>query len=262
MKFLRKSGIMRVSLAIGELLSGFIAAISLALTFLASGASTFFAYIVSFTFSKPPIYLARKEQIDYKKVISDSFNIIYTHPTILWLTIFFALFNGMVWPTNFLSQSYLQELHVPIIYFGFIFAGMSAIAAIASAYTHVYDKITGSYSFLIMALVTSVSLFILGIAPSIYILPLWAIFNTLTMINHTLVSERVLSIVSQNQAATVLSFQNLARRGIYALFGPLIGYLSDMFSVSFALQIYGVILMVLILPLFLVFKNPLKISHK
>lgn len=251
----RARGLMQAGNAVGEVLSGFVASISLAFTFLASAAGVFIAFLVSVTFSKPPVKLAREEQVDYKKVITESYRVIKTNRKILWLTLFFALFNGMIWPTNFISQPYLQDVGVPILYFGFIFAAMSAISAVVSSYTHTYDQLAGKYRFLIPTVVTAGALFLLGAIPRVYIFPVWIVFNLFAMLTYTLVSDTVLSIVSSSQASTVLSFQNLARRGIYAVCGPVIGFLIDRMGLHITLEIYGICFLILLMPLFTVFRE-------
>lgn len=250
----RVRGLTSISRAMGKILGGLLASISLSYTLIATAVSTFLAFLMSLSFKETKEDLPREEKTAYLEVIRDSLKIVSHKKNILWLVLFFASFNALIWSTNWFSQPYLQMLDVPVVYFGVIFASFNIVTAIGSANIEFFEKLV-KRPFLVMALFAIGSLFFLGKFPSLYIFPLWAFFNLFLVINQTLVSHKVLSLVPENRAATVLSFMNLIRRFIYAVFGPILGFVGDNFGLTNALQFNSVVLMVVLIGLYLLRKR-------
>jgi len=142
-------------------------------------------------------------------------------------------------------------LKVPIFYFGMIFALFNIISAIGSSLVDRFEKLTKGNPFLIMGLMTVLGMFLIGRFPSLYIFPLWSLFSTFVIMNQTLISDKVLALIPSERAATILSFQNLIRRLIYAGFGPFLGFISDRLGIGTALQMNAVVLFLILAPLFL-----------
>jgi len=242
----RARGLNQIANGIGNFFGGFIGAISLPLTLFLSAVPVFISFLIGLSFHKTKDFLPREEKTDYPVIIKESLKIVKNSKEILWLTAFLAIFNSFVWMLIWLAQPYLQLLNVPIVFWGIIFAGFSLVAAAASSFSHRFEAITKNKPFLTMAVIVVVSLFLLGTFPSVFIFPLWSLFTAFMMINQTLISGRVLTLVPANRSATVLSFQNLSRRLSYALIGPLIGALSDSFGLTKTLQIEAVLLAVIL----------------
>lgn len=216
-------GLTHIARAVGNIGGGLIGSIALAFSLIATGISTFIAFLVGISFAETKVKVARKEKTEYLNIITDSLKIVKNNETVLWLVLFFALFNSLGWTVNWFAQPYLQMLNVPIVYFGIIFAAFSIISAIGSSLVDQFEKVTGSKPFLVMSIVTGIVMFLVGRFPSIYIFPLWSLFGMFMVINQTLTSEKILALIPSGRAATVLSFANLVRRFTYAAFGPILG---------------------------------------
>ena len=238
----RVRGFTQIGQSLGSILGGFIGSISFGLTLILTSFTSFVAFFVGLSFSKPQTKLDRDEKTNYRQIIRESLDIIRKNQQILWLALFFAIFHSLIWVTNWSSQPYFQMLKVPIVYFGLIFASFGLVAAIASAGTARLMKATGGQPFLIMSLTAVVSMFLLGSFPRILLIPLWSLFGALALINRTVVSAKTLTLVPADRGATVLSFQNLLSRLLYAAYGPIFGALSDSFGIALTLQINALIL--------------------
>lgn len=240
-------GLTSISRAVGKILGGLLGSISLSFTLIATAISTFFGFLTSLSFSETKENLPREEKTAYFQIIKDSLNIVVKRKSVLWLVLFFASFNALIWSTNWFSQPYLQMLNIPVVYFGVIFASFNIVTAIGSSQIEKIEKVI-KRPFILMGALAILSLFLLGTFPSMYLFPLWAFFNLFLVLNQTFISHKVLSFVPENRAATVLSFMNLVRRFIYAGFGPILGFIGDRFGLLSALQFNsGVLLIVLIL---------------
>jgi MFS family permease len=247
-------GLTSISRAIGKLLGGLLGSISLSFTLLATAISTFVAFIISLFFAKTTEDLPRKEKTEYIQIIKDSLSIVTKEKRVLWLVLFFASFNALIWSTHWFSQPYLQMLNIPVVYFGLIFASFNIVAALASSQINNLEKLV-KRPFIVMSLIAIISLFILGTFPGYYVIPLWAFFSVFMVINKTLVTHKILELVPSNRAATVLSFMNLVRRFIYAGFGPVLGFVADEHGLTSALKFNAVILLIVLGILYLARKK-------
>lgn len=229
---------------------GLIASVSFGLTLIAGAVSVFFSFLISLSFAETKIDLPRKEQTNYLQIIKDSLNIMKKRGEVLWLTAFFAVFNGLVSEVHFFSQPYFQMLEIPVVYFGVIFAAFGLVSILTSSFTHRFAKITRNKAFPLLSLLACASMFLVARLPSLFVLPFWSLFGALGVMNQILVSDQVLVLVPPERAATILSLQNLLRRLVYVGFGPLLGYISDSLGLLAALQVNAVVLLLLLIVLF------------
>lgn len=241
-------GVVQIAQAVGNLVGGLIGSISLGLTLIATGLSTFIGCLVGLSF--PGIKKEPKEgKLSYVQIIKESIVLVKRNKRLLWLTLFFATFNGLVWPLIFYSQPYLKLLGIPVFFFGFIFAGFNLISALGSSYTLQFEKLTNNWTFFIMSLTIVASLLLLGLFPSIYIFPLTSLFLMFVFMNQTIITDQVLKIVPSHKVATILSFQSLVRRVLYAIVGPILGIITDTFGLQNALIFYAVLILLVLIPL-------------
>ncbi|MEI6327296.1 MAG: MFS transporter [Candidatus Roizmanbacteria bacterium] len=247
-------GIIQVAQAIGSIGGGLIGTISLGLPLISTGISTFIGFVIATTF--PPVKKTntRVKKPGYLQIIGESLSLIKRHKTLLWLTVFFACFNGLLLPLNFYSQLYMQVLKVPILYFGVILFGFNLITAFGSTMTHRFEKIAGKSVFIIMSVVVVSALLIIVLTQSIFTFILWSLFLTCMFMTQTIISDRVLQIVPVEKAATILSFQSLARRLTYAAVAPIVGMATDGFGIQKTLFGYALIL-ALVFGVLLVLQN-------
>lgn len=247
----KASGLTQILGALGSIVGGIAGSISFVYSFLLTGFVVTFATILAITFKKPIAHSLTNKQPNYKEIIISSFTIVKNNRQVLWLLLYFAFLNGFLSLSSFFLQPYLKLIGIPIAVMGVFYAIDSIISGLGSIGTDYFEKITKHNSFLIITVVISSTFFLLGTFPSLLILPLWFLLGIFMLINEIVTSEKVLSIVEDNKAATVLSFQNLARRFTYGVFGPLLGLVSDKFGVPFTFQIIGIFLLIVLSSLLL-----------
>lgn len=237
-------GIIQVAQAIGSLLGGFIGSVSYNFTLYATAVATFISSLIAFTFPKPKTQIKDEKRPSYFEIIKQSLLLVKNNKSLLWLTLFFAAFNGLLWPLNFYSQPFFKILNIPVYWFGFIFMVFNLVSAYGSTLTHWFEKSFQKNVFMFMSIIVISSLLLISVFPSIYIIPFWSLFVTFVFINQTIISDYVLKIIPSNKAATVLSFQNLIRRLTYAIIGPILGLASDVYGIRIALFSYAIFLTV------------------
>ncbi|MCL5125338.1 MAG: MFS transporter [Deltaproteobacteria bacterium] len=238
----RVRGINEIVAGAGVLLGGFIGAISLPLTLIASAASVGLSAACSLFFKNPP---KDKESTSSpaREILSTSVGILKNNRQVLWLTLYLAVFVAFVWATNILSQPYLKSINVPTAYFGLIFSGFSIFYALSSIYAHKLDRYITKKFFLLFASIVPLTLILIGTIPGIIAFLSWVFLGIFETANWTLVSSEILRIVPKHQSTTILSFQSLTLRLINITISPLVGISADRFGIYRTLQLNGVALL-------------------
>ena len=235
----RSRGLSQIAVALSSVLGGLIGSVSLGLTLIATSAVTFVGFLVGASFPKVKVTQESGTKPNLLQTIYESIKIIKHSPTLLWLTLFFAFFNALIWPLQLFAQAYLLHLQIPISLFGIIFMVFNLVAAGGLALTHWYERLTKKHVFMIMSVAVVIALFLLGRFPSIYLFPLWLCFIVFGIMSQTIISSRVLRIAPAHRTATILSFQSMLRRILYAGIGPMFGFTIDKLGMPVALQLYA-----------------------
>jgi len=177
---------------------------------------------------------------------------LHGHKEIKWLILYGAsmatLTHTMVW----LTQPYYQLVGVPLAWFGVLWAAQLFIMGIFSHNAERYEKWLGRKKALIsFPIIGCTSYILLGIAPSLAILPILLGFYFVRGVHMPILQNYVNSVVESDIRATVLSVKNLVQKAIYSVFGPLIGVVMDVYSLQTALLfsavLYGVLGVIVLL---------------
>ncbi len=230
-------GIIQIAQGVGSILGGFLASVSLGFTLIATGIINMFNFGVIASF--PTIKKNKGNSLSYVQIIKESIALIYYHKELLWLTLFFAFFYALVWPMQFYAQVYLKAIGLPVYQFGIAYFLFNIIAAFCLSFTHEVEEITKHYVYLTFTIAIVASLVLTGFFQTIFLIPIWSVFIIANFMNQTIISSRVLSLVPPQKASTILSFQSLIRRVIYAAIIPLLGYISDTHSLKSTLLLYA-----------------------
>ena len=163
-----------------------------------------------------------------------------------WYTLFFGCFTGLIFPLYFYTQPLMQVRDIPLVYFGFAYLLMNILTAVGSIYTHHLEKTLQSWIYVGLSVCALTAIIVVPQTKSILLfILLWHLPFTALFINQTVISDAVLQLVPQAQAATVLSFQSLLRRLIYVFVGPLLGVAYDTFGIHKALFGYAIFLSII-----------------
>lgn len=233
----RSRGIIQVAQGVGSIFGGFLASFSLGLTITATGITNLFNMGLVSTF--PDVKKRNNGSMSIIQIIKESIKLVYIQKEILWLTLFFASFYALVWPMQFYAQLYFKEIHLPLYLFGIAYFSFNLIAAFFLQFTHEVEQKAHKYVYLLLSMTMVASLIAFGLFQTVYLIPLWSVYLITNFMNQTIISSRVLALVPPEKAATILSFQSLMRRGICAVILPILGVISDMFSLRITLLLYA-----------------------
>tara|TARA_B100000427_G_C15030986_1_gene386881 strand:- start:46 stop:537 length:492 start_codon:yes stop_codon:yes gene_type:complete len=135
-------------------------------------------------------------------------------------------------------QPFLIELNTPIVYYGIIWASLNIIAGITSYYSYIFK----SPNILIyISLLMSTSFLALGMNISLYGL----IFIVAIYIFRGIITPNLRNLININSTserrATVLSLRSFMIRISFALIAPILGYITDIYSISYVFYMLAAI---------------------
>ena len=232
----KASSFMQVGRMISSVVGGFIGSVSLGFSLIATGIASIAGSAVALTFTKTSENLDRNENTNYIQIISESLSLIKNNKSLVWITVLYAFFQAILFSIIFLIQPYMLASGVPTEFFGVVFAGCNLLSAIVLFRVDSLQKLFGSKQNMYLIAITSVALVGLGSILSPVAIPLWAVIFTAMSVSRILINRQVLAIIPSNRSATVLSFLNMSRRVVLAVLAPVVGIVSDVFGILWALR--------------------------
>ncbi len=245
---------MLVGVMLGGLIGGFIGHYSLRLTIACSALTGLFAFFVSLSMIEPSNNGPNKKRERYNELILNSLKIVKNHKLILWLFFYSSIVGGLGHLIFWFIQPYFTTAGIPVLHFGWIYTALSLTAIIASKYTHQIESWFGDKGSLIfLSLLAIIPALALGITISIYAIFLLSLVEVSYGISKTIYNDRILKIIPESKAATVLSINNLGFRIVCAGAGPVLGHLTDVYNVQYSLLSIAMSVSIFTIVMFLIY---------
>ncbi len=158
----------------------------------------------------------------------------------------FCIFSGMIGFLTiayYLGQKYLEFINVPVAYFGVIISINSLLGGIGAKYAHKFENILGFKKLILSFPLIPIIVWIIlanmnslwAIIPLLFVGAFWGMANP---IFKDYVNKRVTS----DRRATILSTMSFIQNGVFIIFSPFIGWISDIYSVQTAFFISAILL--------------------
>jgi MFS family permease len=228
--------------ATASLLAGFVATISLRTPFFIETALMFFTIIVAITLVEPKRRRFKSPEGNIKGIMKIVKHSLHYHHEIKWLIIYSGFISASTLTMVFFIQPYFQLVDLPLVYFGIIWAILNVSVGIFSLYAHKYEIKLGRKKALISLIIFPfIGYLLLSITKSLWSLIFILPFYFTRAMSYPILKDYVNKLVSSDIRATVLSVKNLVSRIIFAIVGPIIGWLTDVYSLQLALMTSGLI---------------------
>jgi len=230
-----------IFLGLGGILGGYLAEYSLRLPFWISLIPLGIAFFIPFSFTEPMIY--KKVKTNYWQHIKKAVNYSINHKSLRLFLIYSFLIVGISEALWYIFQPYFVEIKIPITYFGIVFFGGSVMAAIGAKYAHKIEMKLGEWRTLFfIALCIGVSYLIMGIY-SIILISLISFFIASLIFGgfRPIIEDYYNKHVKSFNRATVLSFKNFLNGISFVIFAPLIGVITDTYSLGIAFIMSGIL---------------------
>jgi MFS family permease len=242
----RGQGIGMLSESLASVLGGLLALISLRFPLYCDVAITFLVIPVALTLMEPKIQRAKKTESSLKSIWGLIKFSLHDHKEVKWLIIYSASVAASTLTMFWFIQPYLLAMDVPLGFFGVILAGLLLTAAFFSWNAHKIEKILGKKKSLIL-------LIILPVLGYLLLSSLWFVWSGVFILfffitrglNNPITLDYINGLIPSDIRATVLSVKNLVGRVMFSVIGPLVGWVSDVFSLKAALLSSGTIFLIL-----------------
>ena len=209
-------------------------------------------------FLKEPQHIQERVQLKMKQILA-IVKLTYLQPE-MRSAIMISSFTGTATLTYaWFVQPYFEKAGVPVAVFGILWTMLNLSAGVFSMVSYRIERVLGKKSTLLLIVIAlSLGFILTSVEISFAILfGFYMVRGIATPVLKNYINEYTDSKVR----ATILSVRNLEIRIIFAAVGPILGYLTDTFSLSTALFIAGIIYfiagMLSILPL-ITSPNPTK----
>lgn len=230
-----------ISEAIASILGGLLALISLRVPVYAQTV-VYLVLIPLVILLKEPPRTTPKAKNPFREILRISKYALVDHREIRWLIFYSATLGTLTYTMVWLTQPYYQLLNIPLGWFGVLWSIQLGFMAIFSSLAHYYEMRIGKRNaFVSFTVIGVVSYIIMGIYPSFITLVFILGFYFVRGVHTPIFQDYVNTLVSSEIRATVLSVKNLAQKLQYAILGPIIGVVVDMYSMQTALVFSGVI---------------------
>lgn len=212
---------------IGGVVGGLLAAVSLGLVAKVNALLAWIPFFIALTLKEPP--REKMNSSAHKENFSYILGVLFKENPLLKRILFFSMFYSMssliaVWS----FQDYWAALGIPVVYFGWLWAGSNLYSAFAHKWAHKVENQIGSMGSLILIGVLPVLAYmVMGVVGSLIGLIAVVLFQSTRALNSVLTIDAINRRVKTDMRATANSFVSLGLRIGFCIFGPLFGYLLD-----------------------------------
>lgn len=214
--------------------------------------SGIFPFLIALTLVEPPRI---KSEGTHKEHAGRVFSLLlFGKPVVLWTALSIVVFGLMSMYTFWLYQKYWEFQGIPLVMFGYIWAGFALAVSVSARYAGAVEARLGTRSFLLMLAMLPI-LGLLGMAA--FSGWLGVMFGLAVQIARgltiTTFYEALNSRVNSSYRATLNSLVSLGVRGSFILTGPAMGFLVDSQGVRFTLWsmalVFAPLLLLMVFPL-------------
>lgn len=243
--------------ASASFLGGFLAVISIYLPFYVQFWLYLFVFPLVFLLREPTQHKHDNKEWIWKGILSIVRYSLHEHKEVKWLIFFSWAFWASTLVMTWLLQQYFTHVGVPLMYFGVLWSIFVLSLVPFSFFAHNIEEFLGrKYSLLFLIFLPVLWYFFLAFFDAIWALFFVFFFYFARGFGSVLLNDYVNILVPSQIRATVLSIQALMFRFVFVIVGPLVGWISDVYSLQVGLFFAGSIFsLFFIVSLFFLDKN-------
>lgn len=246
-----------ISESLASVLGGFLALASLRLPLYCETALLILALPVVFSIVEPSVCMVKSKKSPMEEILDVLRNLVHRNNKIKWIILYSSLIGASTLTMVWMIQPYLEEVKIPIGFFGIIWAGLMLLSAVVSWNAEKISNVLGVKNILIsMVILVAIGYFSLEYFWASWAVIFLGLFYVVRGIHGPIISAHINGQVSSDVRATILSIKNLFTRIVFSIVGPFVGWINDMFSLELAIFYSGGIFTFLGLgALFLVYRS-------
>jgi hypothetical protein len=200
------------------------------------------AFIAAFFLIEPTLH-GQKTEVSVQSILRIVRNTLWHHRKLSRYVMFSSIIGFASLSMAWFAQIFIYETGLPHRYFGIIWTGLNSMVALGSLSAHRIDSFLGNKRVLIYILIfMSGGYFLASQTITSYGLVFLLIFYFVRGSAHPVLKDRINANTQSDVRATVLSVRSLLIRILFALLGPLMGYITEQINLSFALILAGFVI--------------------
>lgn len=190
---------------------------------------------------KEPQHVLERTRLKMNEILS-IIKITYKQPD-MRSAIMISSFTGAATLTYaWFVQPYFQEAGVPVSVFGILWTLLNLSAGVFSMFAYRIERVLGNKKTLLLIVIfISLGFILTSLEISLAGIAILFGFYMIRGIATPVLKDQINQYTDSKVRATILSVRNLEIRIIFAAIGPVLGYLTDTFSLSTALVVSGII---------------------
>lgn len=200
----------------------------------------FLAIFVALSFKEPPIH---KKLLDrkYSEHLKEALKFASTHKIVRNFIIYFSVAGALSHLTWFVLQPYYGQSSLPIYFVGIAIFLYFFIYSFGMMFSNFFVKKFSEkgviFTNLLISSFSFIGFFFINKIAALVVLSIMTFFNG---VSNIFVDRGINHHTDSHHRATVLSIKNMGKSIFYAIFAPLIGLFTDIFSPEAAFLMMGV----------------------
>jgi MFS family permease len=233
----------RVASVIGNVTGAMFAAIFLKLPFYLTLIPYVLWILVNTTLHEPKVHKKHFEKWGhFIRILKETFHDRKLKYFIIYAGIPLTFFLVGFW----LYQSYMQFIGLPIFYFGIMIGGMNIFSGLCSKYAkEIEEYISPKGSLLLIPGLAIITFLIIGNTNSLWIIPFLFITSGLWGFSTPIFGDFIQQMTTSDRRATVISIRSFITRGLFFIFAPFLGWITDLYDIQFAFLVASGLLFLL-----------------
>lgn len=164
------------------------------------------------------------------------FQFIKNHAQIKWWLLYTAIVGTATLTTAWIIQPYLLGLDIDLKYFGFWWTALNLMVALGAYFSNaIHTRISIKWLVPFMLFSILISMVLAGWVMAIYGMVFFFIINFIRGVKEPILKDYINKYTASEMRATVLSINSFLIRGIFAVFGPWVGWMLDVYNFKWAM---------------------------
>ena len=231
---------------IASICGGFLALISLRTPFYVETFLLILVLPITFTLIEPKRHKQKNSNNPFQDILKIVKFSLHGNCEIKWLIIYSALVGSSTLTMVWFIQPFFEISKLPLALFGIAWAALQFSVGIFALYAHKFELIAGRKKSLIsLIMLSTIGYFLVSYFQQLWAIGFIFIFYFVRGIHGPVLNDYINRLISSDIRATVLSVKNLAGRLFFSIIGPFIGWLNDLYSLSFAFMVAGTTFLIL-----------------
>ena len=228
--------------SIASVIGGFLALVSLRIPFYYQTGIMLLSIPIALSLVEPTRHVMDLSAGKVKTLLRVVKFALHEHKEIKWLIIYSSVIGTATLTMVWFIQPFFLQVALPLSLFGIMWAAFNFSTGIFANLAHSVEKVLGRRKSLVsLVLFVVMAYWLLATWQTWWAIGFIFIFYFVRGINTPILMDYVNRLIRSENRATILSVRAFTSRLLFAVVGPLIGWASDIYSLSTALALAGVI---------------------